>query len=268
VNVRFESVALAELVIPEGRLDFAAAAGFQRQLEDRLADTSPAPEALIVDCSALDYVSSAGLRVFLLAARAAQRAGIPFALCALKPPVRDVFELSGFSRIISVRADRAAALAHAAAGASTGSAMKEQRVVVPSDAEQLGALTQFLRQFWADASLPPAQALAFELALEEVFMNVVRHGSPDGTTPRVEVSLSLRDSGLVMTIEDDGPPFDPLTVPPPDVTASLGARPVGGLGVFLVRQMMDAVSYQRVGSRNQLRLTKEIAPASVDRSPG
>ena len=267
MNVRFESVALAELVIPEGRLDFAAAPGFQRQLEDRLADTSPAPEALIVDCSALDYVSSAGLRVFLLAARAAQRAGIPFGLCALKPPVREVFELSGFSRIISVHADRAAALARAA-GSSARSAMKEQRVVVPSDAEQLGALTQFLRQFWADLSLPPAQALAFELALEEVFMNVVRHGSPAGTTPCVEVSLSLRDSELAMTIEDDGPPFDPLTVPPPDVTASLGARPVGGLGVFLLRQMMDAVSYQRVGSRNQLRLTKEITPSSVNRSPG
>jgi serine/threonine-protein kinase RsbW len=267
VNVRFESVALAKLVIPEGRLDFAAAQGFQRQLEDRLADTSPAPDALIVDCSVLDYVSSAGLRVFLLAARAAQRAGIPFALCALKPPVREVFELSGFSRIISVHADRAAALARAA-GAGAGSAMKEQRVVVPSDAQQLPALTQFLRQFWADARLLPAQALAFELALEEVFMNVVRHGSPVGTTPRVEVSLSLRDSQLAMTIADDGPPFDPLTVPPPDLTASLGARPVGGLGVFLVRQMMDAVSYQRVGSRNQLRLTKEITPSSVNRSPG
>jgi serine/threonine-protein kinase RsbW len=267
VNVRFESLGTTTLVIPEGRLDFGAAPGFQRQLEERLTEASPAPEALIVDCSALDYVSSAGLRVFLLAARAAQRAGIPFALCALKPPVREVFDLSGFSRIISVHVDRAAALARAA-GATAGSAMREQRVVVPSEAEQLPALTQFLRQFWADARLPPAQALAFELALEEVFMNVVRHGSPAGTTPRVEVSLSLRDSELAMTIEDDGPPFDPLTVPPPDLTASLGVRPVGGLGVFLVRQMIDAVSYQRVGSRNQLRLTKEITPASVNRLPG
>jgi serine/threonine-protein kinase RsbW len=263
VNVRFERVALAELVIPEGRLDFAAAAGFQRQLEDRLADTSPAPDALIVDCSVLDYVSSAGLRVFLLAARAAQRAGIPFALCALKPPVREVFELSGFSRIISVHADRATALSRTA-----GTTLSEQRTSVPAHAGQLPALTQFLRQFWSDAHLLPAQAPAFELALEEVFMNVVLHGSPAGTTPRVEVSLSLRDSELAMTIEDDGPPFDPLTVPPPDLSASLGPRPVGGLGVFLVRQMMDAVSYQRVGSRNQLRLTKEIAPSSVNRSPG
>jgi serine/threonine-protein kinase RsbW len=263
VNVRFESLGTTTLVIPEGRLDFGASPGFQRHLEARLTEASPAPQALIIDCSALDYVSSAGLRVFLLAARAAQRAGIPFALCALKPPVREVFELSGFSRIISVHADRAGALSRTA-----GATMREQRTSLPAHAGQLPALTQFLRQFWADARLLAAQALAFELALEEVFMNVVRHGSPAGTTPRVEVSLSLRDSELAMTIEDDGPPFDPLTVPPPDVTASLGGRPVGGLGVFLVRQMMDTVSYQRVGSRNQLRLTKEITPASVNRSPG
>ncbi len=139
--------------------------------------------------------------------------------------------------------------------------MTEQRLAVPSDAEQLPALTRFLQEFWSAARLPPAQALPFELALEEVFMNVVQHGSPAGTAPRVEVSLSLRDLKLTMTVEDDGPEFDPLAAPPPDVTASLTA-------LFLVRQMMDAVSYQRVGARNQLRMTKEITRSSGNPSRG
>jgi anti-sigma regulatory factor (Ser/Thr protein kinase) len=52
----------------------------------------------------------------------------------------------------------------------------------------------------------------------------------------------------MMTIEDDGPRFDPLSLPPPDVTAGLAERPVGGLGLFLVRQLMDVVSYDRVGA--------------------
>jgi anti-anti-sigma factor len=255
MNVRFESLGPATLVIPEGRLDFGAADGFQRQLEERLGGTSPACAGVIVDCGALDYVSSAGLRVFLLAARAAQRAGISFALCALRPAVREVFELSGFSRIISVHADRAMALAHA-----SGAGMAEQRLVVPSNAAQLPVLTRFLQEFWAAARLPGGQALPFEIALEEVFMNVVLHGSPAGMTPRVEVSLSLSGSALAMTVEDDGPPFDPLTVPTPDATASLQERPVGKLGVFLVRQMMDAVSYERVGALNRLRMTRDIAP--------
>ena len=106
--------------------------------------------------------------------------------------------------------------------------MTERRTTVPSDAGHLPALTQFLQEFWSAADLPPTQALPFELALEEVFMNVVMHGSPAGTAPCVEVSLTLTDGGLTMTVEDDGPEFDPLSLPPPDVTASLGERPSAG----------------------------------------
>jgi serine/threonine-protein kinase RsbW len=254
LKVQVETLALTTLVIPEGRLDFGAAAAFQLQLEQALAGAGTAPATVIIDGTALDYVSSAGLRIFLLAARAAQRAGISFALCALKPAVRDVFDLSGFSRIIAVYADRPTALAQA-----QGPACTERRMAVPSDAAHLPALMQFLQEFWSAAGLPRAQALAFELALEEVFMNVVMHGSPAGSAPRVDVSLVLADGGLTMTVEDGGPQFNPLSLPPPDVTASLGQRPVGGHGVFLVRQMMDTVSYQRVGARNQLTMTKHIS---------
>jgi serine/threonine-protein kinase RsbW len=262
LKVRIETLALTTLVIPEGRLDFGAAAAFQQQVEEALAASGTTPAAVIIDCTALEYVSSAGLRVFLLAARASQRAGIPFALCALQPAVREVFDLSGFSRIITVHADRPTALAQAPQGPSP-----ERRMAVPSDAAHLPALTQFLQEFWSAASLPAAQALAFEIALEEVFMNVVMHGSPAGTAPWVEVSLMLTDAGLTMTVEDDGPEFNPLSLPPPDVTASLGERPIGGHGVFLVRQVMDAVSYQRVGARNRLRMTQRINRFSGNRLP-
>jgi anti-sigma B factor antagonist len=116
VNVSFEKLALTTLVIPEGRLDFSSAASFEKQLNEVLAGAGTAPAAVIIDCAALDYVSSAGLRAFLLAARGSQRAGISFALCALKPAVREVFDLSGFTRIITIYADRATALAHAPQG--------------------------------------------------------------------------------------------------------------------------------------------------------
>jgi len=118
VNVRLESIGLTTVVIPEGRLDFGAAAGFQAQVEHVLSGAGTAPAGVIIDCGGLDYVSSAGLRVFLLAARASQRAGIAFAMCALKPAVREVFDVSGFSRVIAVFAERAAALAHARRGSA------------------------------------------------------------------------------------------------------------------------------------------------------
>ena len=116
MNVRIEALAEVTYVIPEGKLDFDAAPGFQEAVERVLGGAGKAPAAVIIDGAALDYVSSAGLRAFLLATKAAQRAGVAFALCALQPAVREVFDLSGFSSIIAVHADRATALAQAQHG--------------------------------------------------------------------------------------------------------------------------------------------------------
>jgi anti-sigma B factor antagonist len=118
MNIRLETLGLTTLVIPEGRLDFGASAGFQAQVEQALAGAGAAPAAVVIDCAGLDYVSSAGLRVFLLASRHAQRGGLKFAICGLTPAVRDVFELSGFSRVMAVHPDRATALAQISAGAA------------------------------------------------------------------------------------------------------------------------------------------------------
>ena len=140
----------------------------------------------------------------------------------------------------------------------TAARVTESRTEVMADAAQLPQLTAFVQQFWSSAELPPGGSMAFELALEEVFMNVVMHGAK-GRSCRVEVCLALGADSVTMTVEDDGPGFDPLSLPPPDVTTSLAERPVGGLGVFLVRQMMDDVSYARVAHHNQLRMTKRVA---------
>jgi serine/threonine-protein kinase RsbW len=133
-----------------------------------------------------------------------------------------------------------------------------RRAAVPADAAQLTVLTSFLREFGMAVALDAAQVSTFELALEEIFMNIVVHGSRPGIAPRVEVSLHRDAESVTMTVEDDGPQFDPLSLPPPDVTASLADRRVGGLGVFLVRKMMDSVSYARIAGRNQLRMSKRL----------
>lgn len=133
-------------------------------------------------------------------------------------------------------------------------------LTVPAEAVHLAELTRSLKEFWVAAGLPVTQAHPFELALEEVFMNVVMHAAPVASTaPRVELSLSIAEDGVTMTVADDGPQFDPLSVPPPDVTSAVAERRIGGYGIYLVRQLMDAVSYQRVGTRNQLRMCKHVA---------
>ncbi|MBS0365531.1 MAG: ATP-binding protein [Proteobacteria bacterium] len=138
--------------------------------------------------------------------------------------------------------------------------MSGRHATVPGEVARLPELTRFLQDFWTAERLPAAQASAFEVALEEIFVNSVTHGSRGGTRVRVEVSLAVADGGVTMTVEDDGPQFDPLTLPPPDVDCPLEQRPVGGLGIHLVRRMMDTVSYQRVGAHNRLRMTRRIEP--------
>jgi len=136
--------------------------------------------------------------------------------------------------------------------------VKEQQTSVAAEAAHLPRLTAFLQQFWSSASLPPGARLAFELALEEIFMNVVMHGAAGEEPRQVQVSLALSPEGLTMTVEDDGPGFDPLSLPPPDVTVNLADRRAGGLGVFLVRKIMDTVSYARIAGRNQLRMSRRL----------
>ncbi len=90
-----------------GRLDSATASGFEKPLQDLF--TLPASRVLM-DFSALDYISSAGLRVVLMAAKRAKQSQGALVLCSLQQQVRDVFEISGFLRILDVADDAASAL--------------------------------------------------------------------------------------------------------------------------------------------------------------
>ena len=126
--------------------------------------------------------------------------------------------------------------------------------------EELPALVEFLQRVWQDWALPAAAAFPFELALDEVFMNVVMHGTtPDGSPREVSVLLRHAGSAVTMVMEDDGPPFDPLTLDAPDIDAPIEERELGGLGVFLVRELMNELSYAYTGTHNQLTMRKVVS---------
>jgi anti-sigma regulatory factor (Ser/Thr protein kinase) len=138
--------------------------------------------------------------------------------------------------------------------------MTERSVRTTGAVEQLPALIAFLQQAWHEAALPAAAAFPFELALDELFMNVVMHGTtPEGPPRAVSVSVRHEGSAVTMVLADDGPPFDPLAVVAPDIDAPIEERALGGLGVFLVRELMDEVSYAYTGTHNQLTMRKVVS---------
>ena len=95
------------------------------------------------------------------------------------------------------------------------------------------------------------------LALEEAVSNVILYAYPDGPGGHVDVDAVIGDDSVVFTITDRGIPFDPTTLPPPDLNLDVKDRPVGGLGIFLVRRIMDDVAYVREDGKNILTLTKK-----------
>ena len=103
-------------------------------------------------------------------------------------------------------------------------------------------------------------------ALDEIVSNVVRHGPPSqgfggtGSGPdAIAVAFGGDGTIVLVSVADSGPPFDPLSLPPPDTAAPLDARRAGGLGIALVRALADEVRYERRDGRNHLSMTWRIS---------
>jgi len=134
----------------------------------------------------------------------------------------------------------------------------ETALTIRNDVAELVRLNEFLEQFWEDNGLPEEIAGDVNLALEEVFLNVVHHGFTDTAEHTIVVRLAVEEACVVLTVEDDGIPFNPMDAPPPDIESPLEERKIGGLGIHLVRQVMDEVKYARDGELNRLAMTKRI----------
>ena len=136
--------------------------------------------------------------------------------------------------------------------------MSVAQTTVDADASALPPLQSFLTDFWTAEHLPDSARFPFELALEEIFINVVMHGSDGRDDVWAEVTLRHEDHNAVMVLRDNGNPFDPLAAPPPDLHAAMEDRTIGGLGIHLIRTLMDEVIYQAIDGCNVLTLRKHI----------
>jgi serine/threonine-protein kinase RsbW len=134
-----------------------------------------------------------------------------------------------------------------------------QTLDIRNDLAEVERVNTALRDLWVRCALPEDFEAPVAICLEEILSNVIRHGCvPDGRLPGeacdIQVRWKLLDGargGIEVEVSDNGKEFNPLSLPAPDVTAPLEERKAGGLGVFMVRNMMDEVHYDRSGGRNR-----------------
>lgn len=135
-------------------------------------------------------------------------------------------------------------------------------VALACEPAEIARFASLLEEFCATHDVPQQASAPFDLAFDEVLSNIVKYAHADPAGHQIIAALRLGDGWMEGEVIDDGPAFDPLQAPEPDLTLDVDERPVGGLGVFLVRKVMDSVDYRREGGRNHVRFRRPLPPTA------
>lgn len=132
----------------------------------------------------------------------------------------------------------------------------------PARHDHLRAISAFVLDAIKNTPFDSRQRYAIDLAVDEACSNVIDHAYKDIDQGEIRISLDLTETGLRITIQDDGAPFDPECVAEPDLTSPLETRCERGLGVYLIREVMDEAAYDfSTPGVNQLTLVKNFTPS-------
>ncbi len=130
-------------------------------------------------------------------------------------------------------------------GATLSMAIKTTR-------DELGRIATAIEALGQEEGWPDDLVFRVNLVLEELILNIIDYGT-DGGDPDISLVLASEEDSITIDLSDGGRPFDPLTeAPTPDLTAAVGERRVGGLGVHLTKTLMDDVRYSHEDGRNRL----------------
>lgn len=134
----------------------------------------------------------------------------------------------------------------------------EAHLVLPNQLTGLETITQFLDDLAMQWNLSATTAMTLNLVLEEAFTNVVQYAYTDDLPHEIGLRFTKQENTIAIELSDDGTPYDPTQKEDPDTTLSASERAIGGLGIFLIRQMMDSVHYERKDGKNHLYMQKRI----------
>ena len=130
---------------------------------------------------------------------------------------------------------------------------------IRNDIQSLPLVNEWIEQCCEEAGLGLDWVMKFQLVIEEMVSNVIFYAyDPQQQEAAIELRFTWEAGTVSILLRDWGKAFDPTAKEDPDITLSAEDRPIGGLGIFMVKQLMDEVRYERIGSSNLLTLQKRI----------
>ena len=130
-----------------------------------------------------------------------------------------------------------------------------QSVRFPAKFEFLDEIREFVGNVAREGGFGERDVYSIQLATDEAASNIIEHAYEDRSDGVLELSCGIQHGAIVIILVDHGEPFDPSQVPMPDLKADLSERKIGGLGIFLMRKLMDEVHYESKPSKNSNTLT-------------
>ena len=134
----------------------------------------------------------------------------------------------------------------------------QRHLTLTNNTEEVPKLHEFVTGVTDALAMDEAISMQLDLALEEAVVNVMSYAYQSGKKGSIDIEAKADDMKLIFVIRDSGIPFDPTAKEDADTTLSADERPIGGLGIFLVRQLMDSINYERVDGQNVLTLIKKL----------
>lgn len=131
-------------------------------------------------------------------------------------------------------------------------------IEIANQIDEIGRTTAFIEELGEELNLSPSLIMHINLAIEEAIVNIILYAYPKGSTNTITLSASCTNVELTFVLTDKGVAFDPTQIPEADISLPVEERPVGGLGIFLVRKIMGEVTYQRINDENRLEMKKKI----------
>jgi anti-anti-sigma factor len=257
-------------VVLNGRLDTNAT----EEIEESFSQATAArDQPAIIDLSQIDFMASRGIGMLLSSSKRLRKGGHKLVLLKPQQLVDSSLRTARMETVMPIAydLDEAIRIVRGLQGSAPATAARppvptdssprpegepmaatadadEVKLAIKNELSELNNVNAVLGRFLQAHSVPKRAAYAISLAIDELVVNVMRYAYVDDDTHTINLDLMIQDDQIVLQIVDDGRPFDPRTGPQLDLHAE--DRQVGGLGLILVLDMVDALKYQRVDEKN------------------